>query len=501
MNKPYDVVIVGAGLGGLLCAVMLAKEGMHVAVIEQNKQIGGCLQTFSFDKKAFDSCVHYIGGLDEGQTQRRIFDYVGITASLPFKKLDTDCFDEIVFGDSPATYAHAQGFDNFKEQLLRSFPAAAKELDNYIALLKRVGDSFPLFKLRQGSADEKLPVSSLELTSTLQATISDPLLRNVLCGNSLLYAGDSSTTPFYVHALVLQSYIESAWKCDGGSSQISKALWKKLQEYGGEIIRSEKVVALQGNAGLITKAVTESGNVYEGKQFIANVHPAMVVDWLDESLIKNAYRKRIKSARNSVSAFMVNIVLQPGKLRYENSNIYWNADDALTAVNSCTSGFSNYALYFTEDKLHPGYVDTVAVLTYMNAAETNRWNDTENRTAAPANRGIDYDDFKAAKTEALLQLVAQRYPGISQYVSSYRTATPLTFRDYMGSPDGSMYGIITDVHNPDITRVPVRTKIPNLLLTGQNINLHGVLGVSVTAVATCAELLGMEYLLSKINNV
>jgi all-trans-retinol 13,14-reductase len=51
MNE-HDVVIIGSGLGGLLSAVMLAKEGMRVAVIEQNKQIGGCLQTFSFQKKS-----------------------------------------------------------------------------------------------------------------------------------------------------------------------------------------------------------------------------------------------------------------------------------------------------------------------------------------------------------------------------------------------------------------------------------------------------------------
>jgi all-trans-retinol 13,14-reductase len=69
----------------------------------------------------------------------------------------------------------------------------------------------------------------------------------------------------------------------------------------------------------------------------------------------------------------------------------------------------------------------------------------------------------------------------------------------MGSPDGSIYGIMADVNNPAQTRVPVRTKIPNLLLTGQNIGLHGVLGVSINAVAVCGELLGLDYLLQKIN--
>ena len=50
-----------------------------------------------------------------------------------------------------------------------------------------------------------------------------------------------------------------------------------------------------------------------------------------------------------------------------------------------------------------------------------------------------------------------------------------------------------------LSHIPVRTKLENLLLTGQNINLHGILGVPITAINTCAELMGMEYLLNKIN--
>ena len=79
-----------------------------------------------------------------------------------------------------------------------------------------------------------------------------------------------------------------------------------------------------------------------------------------------------------------------------------------------------------------------------------------------------------------------------------KAATPLTWRDYTGTPTGALYGILKDVNKPNETTIATRTKIPNLLLTGQNVNLHGVLGVSITAVATCAELLGMEYLVGKI---
>jgi all-trans-retinol 13,14-reductase len=63
--QQYDVVIIGSGLGGLACGVILAKEGHKVCILEKNKQIGGTLQTFVREKNIFDSGVHYVGGLDK----------------------------------------------------------------------------------------------------------------------------------------------------------------------------------------------------------------------------------------------------------------------------------------------------------------------------------------------------------------------------------------------------------------------------------------------------
>ncbi|MBK7297336.1 MAG: hypothetical protein IPI91_12125 [Flavobacteriales bacterium] len=78
------------------------------------------------------------------------------------------------------------------------------------------------------------------------------------------------------------------------------------------------------------------------------------------------------------------------------------------------------------------------------------------------------------------------------------SSTPLSFRDYIGSPTGSMYGVHKNSNDPMRTFLAPRTKVPNLLLTGQNMNLHGLLGVTVSAIATCSELVGKEYLVNKV---
>ena len=86
--KVFDVVILGSGMGGMICAAILGKEGFKVCILEKNRQIGGSLQTYVRDKVIFDSGVHYIGGLDKGQNLYQIFKYLGMMEHLRLVKMD-----------------------------------------------------------------------------------------------------------------------------------------------------------------------------------------------------------------------------------------------------------------------------------------------------------------------------------------------------------------------------------------------------------------------------
>ncbi|MNS98520.1 hypothetical protein D3C72_1328900 [compost metagenome] len=98
-----------------------------------------------------------------------------------------------------------------------------------------------------------------------------------------------------------------------------------------------------------------------------------------------------------------------------------------------------------------------------------------------------------------MNVVAQRYPELRQHAKSCKVATPLSYRDYQGSIKGELYGMEKDVNMLNQSSLTTKTRIPNLYLTGQNVNLHGVLGVSMTAISSTADFVGMEYLLNKIN--
>ena len=85
-----------------------------------------------------------------------------------------------------------------------------------------------------------------------------------------------------------------------------------------------------------------------------------------------------------------------------------------------------------------------------------------------------------------------------EQIQQYYTSTPLTYLDYTGTAEGSMYGNAKDINMGAACRVPQRTKIPNVYLTGQNINSHGMLGVLVGTIVTCSEFLTAKTIYTQI---
>src|SRR4051812_45598719 len=102
--EQFDVIIIGSGMGGLVCGDVLSREGLKVCIIEKNKQLGGCLQTYVRDKVIFDSGVHYLGGLDKGQNLYQIFQYMGLMDKLKLQKLDVEVFDKILIDNDETEY-------------------------------------------------------------------------------------------------------------------------------------------------------------------------------------------------------------------------------------------------------------------------------------------------------------------------------------------------------------------------------------------------------------
>jgi all-trans-retinol 13,14-reductase len=500
--EQYDVVIVGSGLGGLACGTILAKEGYKVCVIEKNKQIGGNLQTFVREGVVFDSGVHYVGGLDKGQNLYQLFRYLGIMDKLKLRKLDEDVFDAILFEGDPVVYKYAQGYENFIRVLAEQFPEEEAALRIYCDKIKDVCSRFPLYNLRKGDYFDKIEALEIDTKTFIESITSNKKLQNVLAGTSLLYAGEPDKTPLYVHALVLNSYIESSWRFVDGGSQIARYLSRQIVGSGGRIINYTEITKFIEEGDQISYVESSTGEKFYGNLFISNLHPAKTLEMTNSDRIKKAFRTRINRLENSISVFYVNVVLKPKTMKYVNHNYYYFAvEDTWSVLDYKLENWPmGFAFYYSASSEDTEYCDGVTVMTYMRFDEVAKWKDTFNTVANESERGAEYEEFKKVKSEMLFDMVEAKFPGFKDSIQSYYTATPLTVRDYIGTDDGSLYGITKDYREPMRTFISPRTKIANLYLTGQNLNLHGVLGVTVNAVMTCSQILGIDYILEKIKN-
>ena len=475
------VVIIGAGLGGLQCGYILAKNGMQVTVLEHDVRIGGCLQSYKRGDVLFDAGFHYVGGLDEGQSLHGLFKYFNLL-DLPWCRMDDNCFDEVVIGDR--SFPFAAGHERFRERLTEMFPHEKEGLRRYVAFLNEVGNHLPdSFLPHEASGFYSDSLFARSAYDWLCDIIHDPLLRKVLSGTSLKMELNRETLPLYVFAQINNSFIQSAWRIEGGGQQIAEHLAADIRRMGGEVRTNSTVTSIVEQDGKALGVRVNKQEFIPADWIVSNQHPQMLLRLLaDSKNVRKVYKHRITALGNTFGMFTANIHLKPGSMEYVNRNVYVHDENADLWKVDC-------------DK-----VESVLVSFYKNQSALDlltpmRWRQVAQWAAEPVgHRGQSYVDFKNRVTEDCLQLVEQRFPDLRGAIDRIYTSTPLTYNHYTLSWHGSAYGIRKDWQSPYTTVLTPKTPVSNVLMTGQNLNLHGVLGVSMTSVFTCAQIVGMETL-------
>jgi len=500
MKEKYDIVIIGSGLGGLVSANILSQHGYKVCVLEKNNQFGGNLQTFVRDRKIFDTGVHYIGGLEEGQNLNQYFRYLGIMDDLNLQQLDKDKFDVVTFDGNKEEYYHAQGYDNFESSLIKQFPDEETTIHTYCQKLQDVCNSFPLYNLDGKNLNYDQSILTLKVTDYLDSITENSLLKSVLAGSNILYAGYKKT-PFYVHALSINSYIQSSWRCINGGGQISKLLIRKIKEYGGEVYKYQEVVKFGFENDNLTSVSTKKGNIIKGDIFISNIEPKLTIKMLGGKGIRKSYVNRINQIESIISGFTLYIVFKPKTFKYLNYNYYHfkDPDNIWNAQNYTSSSWpEGYMISMGAKKNQTEWAEGLTAMTYMRFDDVKQWKDTFNTVAKKSDRGDEYKKFKEEKIEIFITEIEKKFPDIRNCIQSVHASTPLSYRDYIGNNEGSMYGYVKDADSPMKTFLSPKTKLKNLFFTGQSLNMHGILGVTISAVFTCSQIIGSEKLMKSI---
>ncbi|AEA43420.1 phytoene desaturase family protein [Fluviicola taffensis] len=505
MEEPQKIVVIGSGMGGLVTALILAKHGYQVKVLEKNHQIGGSLQVFSRDKRIFDTGVHYVGGLDKGENLYQIFKYLNIMDDLDLHRMDENAFDVIRLSNGQVI-KHGMGYANFEKKLKESFPNNHQDIENICQEIRLYCSYFPLYNLELDSEinyienSVVLEVGAWERLAAL--TDNEDLIKAVL-GSGPLYAGIKGITPFYVMALILNSFIKGSYRFVNGASQIAKILMKRISEHGGEVLRRKEVVSVTyDEAGCIRSVICADKSEFVCDSVISNLHPTETIAIVGESNFKNPFIKRLKSLPNTVSSFMMYISFEENKFPYFNSNFY----------DYFTDNIWDEEFHFSEEwpqmtftsaqvsKNTDEFAESISIMCYLDIKELKAWEDSVRTVVVEGERHVDYEEFKDVCVERILKRIETRFPGIRAHIKNVYSSTPITYRDYIATPGGSMYGFQKDFNQIHKSQINTRTHVPNLYLTGQNIIFHGILGATIGALVTSFNFVDNKEVIEKIKN-
>lgn len=494
------VVIIGAGLGGLFTGAILSKEGFEVVILEKNATIGGGLQTFQRFGEHFDTGMHVIGGMHPGGNVWKICRYLGVLDKMKIRDVDDECTDRLYFSEDHSYYDIAKGREGFISSLSKYFPEEQGNLERYVDAVLAIADKVDLFNLRPSTGQMGLFAESNDFLMAADAFIAkyiaDERLQSVLAYMNPLYGGRAHETPAYVHAIISTLYIHGASRFVDGSSHFAQLLSEVITTNGGQVIAGDAVEWINVVDRKVEYVRTKSGRQYTADYYISDVHPCTLMKLTDEKAFPKSYRERLDTIPNTHSAFALYVKLKPETFPYINHSEYYMTRYADVWNFSRTDrrwplGF----LMMTPPNSHQGqYATKVLITAPMPFDMVRRWEDT-----TVGHRGAEYEAWKAKCAELLLAQIEEMHPGFQACIEAVNTSSPLTIRDFYGVKDGSICGFAKNCQNIVLSQVPVVTKVRNLLLTGQNVNLHGFCGVPLTAITTCEAILGRNYIVNKIN--
>lgn len=409
---------------------------------------------------------------------------------LPWQRLQPEGFDRITLGER--TFWFDQGYEAFARRMADYFPAERSAIRRYVELLQMTSRQ-ELDLLRPGcdSTEQIDALFARNAYDYLKEQFRDPFLIDIFSSTSLKMELRKETLPLFTFLNGNSSYIESSWRLRGGGSKLVEALCQGIRAQGGEILCRHQVNYLGERNNKVTFAKCTNGETYEAHHFISDLHPASTNALIPQkSSLKQHYRQRINALSNTMGMFTVSLTVRPHTYRYTNWNRYIYSQSDVWQPPSDEGKIDRLLISCRVPDDQGDYLRQIDLLT---PSPWSLWKAYEKE-----GRHLPDSPYLALKRQmatACIDMASRFFSGLQQ-AAKYHASTPLTWQHYTQTPQGSAYGLRKDCNNPLLTFLSPRTPIPNLLMTGQSLILHGVHGVAMTALLTCAELLGKEHIWS-----
>lgn len=506
----YDVIVIGSGIGGLTAAALLAQAGRRVLVLERHYTAGGFTHSFTRRGYEWDVGVHYIGGVTATHTPiRKLFDALSENR-LQWADMGA-VYDRIDVGNGFVDF-HAKP-EPFKENLLKHFPRAHRDLDKYLKRIKSAeAQTAQVFgpRLLPGMLNNLAePLSRLigigdygKTTGEVMREITDDAkLAGILTGQWGDYGLPPSQASFGIHALVARHYLYGAGFPVGGASEIARTICPTIEKAGGQVIVRAEVEEI-----LVKNAKAVGVRLAGGQEVFANhIVCATGIDVLTEKMLAPEIGAKLFPKRHTLTPSIGHLGLYIGlkgsaeSLGLNSANLWLHASHdhdqnfhKYMADESAPFPFVYVSFPSSKD---PNWNErfpnktTIDVIAGARYDSFTQWADQPWRR-----RGNDYADYKETLAQRMLEPLLARLPHLRDKIDYYELSTPLSTETFCNYRHGELYGLD---HNPARFRqawLKPKTPIENLFLTGQDVMTCGVGGAMFGGVATFVAMAGLDAL-------
>ena len=449
MEKTYDVVIVGAGNGGLTAAATCAKAGLSTLLLEKHNIPGGCATSFRRGRFEFEVSLHELcdfGPEDNPGAIRKLME--GLGAEIQWLPVP-DAFRTIVPGPDGYDVTMPVGRQNFIDEMERAVPGSRKSMDEFFALADDTRRALDYTSANAGKADPAvmkrdypnfLKTGAYPMNKILKALKMPKKAQDILLTYWGYVGADGDTIAFALYSRMLDLYLErSPYIAKDRSHEMSLALEKRIRDFGGDIWYNTEVTKILTDGGKVC-GVEAAGKKILCKHVIANVIPHIVyAKMMDSAAIPEAEIKKANARKFGCRGFVAYLGLNK------------SAEEL---------GIKDYTIFLTD------YADSVKNRETMGSIETNNMQATNclnivNPEASPEGTSIVYitslytedawkdvkpADYFKTKNKVLRHYIEGYEKGtgikISDCIEEAEVSTPVTFARYLGTPQGTIYGYL-----------------------------------------------------------
>ncbi len=469
-------IVIGSGVAGMSIALLLAKAGKEVKIIEALPFPAPLLNGFKRNGIFYDTGFHTIGGIFPGEVLHKWLNSLGIWKHIGDENIHL-VEEEFYINDKKFSFPSQSHTleESIQAQFLENKNFRAENFHAFLSQMQEEFDKSPYVNPKIKELPKQLFEEEESIRQAIEKFELPAHLQQMIEARCLLIGIEPKKTSFKHYSVLSEPYFRSCASLKGGGKALRNAFLKELKIHNIEIICNNPVTSLEIENKKIIGVQLLNGEKIACENCFYTGHPKKLESLAPAQTFRPAFVNRIAQMQETPMPF---ILFGKIKSDYLQDKVIYlldkNDKDHSATIDSEKE--LEPIIYLSSGEAVDGYYPLCAIAKIKK-------NLTRDKSS--------YQDDKELYAQKIVKSIEKRLPQLGK-IEIVECSTEQTFKDWIYASTGSIYGIAQEIDSMPL--LPV-TRIEGLFMAGQNILLPGILGAIVSAAVTTGFLLGHDSIL------